>query len=74
MFEILFAFLNDVVPLSTTSMAFSKALLVHFPNQLIILHLLTICHFLVFSSPKRGWTFFLSIVGLFSNHVRLYYI
>jgi hypothetical protein len=41
---------------------------------LIILHLLTICHFLVFSSPKRGWTFFLSIVGLFSNHVRLYYI
>ncbi len=65
MFQCLFAFLNEVVPLSITSMAFSNAWVLHLLLVLIGLDLLIICCFVTSScDPKDLWDIFLVMVGL----------
>jgi hypothetical protein len=59
MFQCLFAFLNEVVPFSTTSMASSNTSLVHLPLVIRGLHLLTFFYFLTSPYLEDGGTFFL---------------
>jgi len=64
MFQCLFAFLNEVVPFSTTSMAFSNAWLLHLLLVLIGLDLLTFHYFVVSSCDlENGGTFSLFWLG-----------
>jgi hypothetical protein len=71
MFECLLAFLNEVVPFSIASMAFSNASLVHLALVIRGLHLLTLLCFLVVSYPKDGGTFSLSWLGSSYNSLHL---
>jgi hypothetical protein len=57
MFQCLFAFLNEIVPFSISSMAFSNVSLVHLPLVIKGLHLLTLLCFLVGFCPKDGGHF-----------------
>ncbi len=60
MFQCLFAFLNEVIQFSITSMASSNVLLVHLPLVIRGLHLLTFFCFLIGPYLENGGTFSLS--------------
>lgn len=69
-FQCLLAFFNND-PLSTTSMACSKASVVHLPLVLIGLHLLTL-HCIFFGFGRKGETFFLFCVTNPTSHFTSY--
>ncbi len=65
MFQCLLVCLNDVLPLSITSMAFSNASLVHLPLMLTMMHLLTLrCFFLGSGIKEEHFICLVHDVGL----------